>query len=166
VADVIAAVRFGREHALRPSVRGGGHAVAGHALCNDGLVIDLSTMTGSRVDPLARTIQVQGGCLNAHLTARARPSTRGHGRIVSHTGIAGLTLGGGSVTSCANSIGDRRTLVRRRHCRWRIRGRERPGERRLFWASRRRRQPASSRTSRSSSIRWARRARRDGGADG
>ncbi|MET1081888.1 MAG: FAD-binding oxidoreductase, partial [Burkholderiales bacterium] len=96
VADVIAAVRFGREYELRPSVRGGGHAVAGHALCDDGLVIDLSTMTGSRFDPLARTIQVQGGCLNAHLDRESQAfGLAATGGIVSHTGIAGLTLGGG-----------------------------------------------------------------------
>ena len=51
VADVIAAVRFGREHDLPASVRGGGHAVAGHAICDDGLVIDLSAMTGSTGRP-------------------------------------------------------------------------------------------------------------------
>jgi len=96
VADVIAAVRFGREHELRVSVRGGGHAVAGHALCDDGLVIDLSTMTGSRVNPLAQTIQVQGGCLNAHLDRESQAfGLAATGGIVSHTGVAGLTLGGG-----------------------------------------------------------------------
>jgi len=96
VADVIAAVRFGREHALITSVRGGGHAVAGYALCDDGLVIDLSTMTGSRVDPLARTIQLQGGCLNAHLDRESQTfGLAATGGFVSHTGIAGLTLGGG-----------------------------------------------------------------------
>jgi len=62
-----AAVRFCRDHDLPASVRGGGHAVAGHAICDGGVVTDLSAMTGSRVDPLARTIQLQGGCLNAHL---------------------------------------------------------------------------------------------------
>jgi FAD/FMN-containing dehydrogenase len=67
VADVIAAVRFCREHGLPASVRGGAHAVAGHAVCEGGVVIDLSSMTGSRVDPLARTIRLDGGCLNAHL---------------------------------------------------------------------------------------------------
>ena len=96
VADVIAAVRFGREHGLRASVRGGGHAVAGHALCDDGLVIDLSLMTGSRVDPLARTIQAQGGCLNSHLDRESQAfGLAATGGIVSHTGIGGLTLGGG-----------------------------------------------------------------------
>jgi FAD/FMN-containing dehydrogenase len=67
VADVIAAVRLCRDNDLPASVRGGGHAVAGHAICEGGVVIDLSAMTGSRVDPLARTIQLQGGCLAAHL---------------------------------------------------------------------------------------------------
>jgi len=95
-ADVIAAVRFARAQELRPAVRGGGHAVAGHALCDDGLVIDLSMMTGSRVDPQAKTIQVQGGCLNAHLDRESQAfGLAATGGIVSHTGIGGLTLGGG-----------------------------------------------------------------------
>ncbi len=77
-------------------MRGGGHAVAGHAVCDDGLVIDLSAMTGSRVDPLARTIQLQGGCLNAHLDRESQAfGLAATGGIVSHTGIGGLTLGGG-----------------------------------------------------------------------
>ncbi len=96
VADVIAAVRFGREHGLRTSVRGGGHAVAGHAVCDDGLVIDLSAMTGSRVDPLAKTIDLQGGCLNSHLDRESQAfGLAATGGFVSHTGIGGLTLGGG-----------------------------------------------------------------------
>ncbi|HWC15297.1 MAG TPA: FAD-binding protein, partial [Actinomycetota bacterium] len=57
-ADVMAVVRFARDQDVLVSVRGGGHAVAGHALCDDGIVIDLSLMTGSRVDPLAQTIRV------------------------------------------------------------------------------------------------------------
>jgi FAD/FMN-containing dehydrogenase len=93
---VIAAVRFGRDHELTTSVRGGGHAVEGHAVCNDGLVIDLSMMTGSRVDPVARTIQLEGGCLNVHLDREAQAfGLAATGGIVSHTGVAGLTLGGG-----------------------------------------------------------------------
>jgi FAD/FMN-containing dehydrogenase len=96
VADVIAAVRFGREHDLHPAVRGGGHAVAGHAVCDEGLVIDLSAMTGSRADPLAQTIQLQGGCLNSHLDRESQAfGLAATGGIVSHTGVAGLTLGGG-----------------------------------------------------------------------
>jgi len=95
-ADVITAVRFCRDHELPASVRGGGHAVAGHAICDGGVVIDLSTMTGARVDPLTRLIQLQGGCLNVHLDWESQAfglaATSG---IVSHTGIGGLTLGGG-----------------------------------------------------------------------
>ncbi len=96
VADVIGAVRFARERDLPASVRGGGHAVAGHALCDDGIVIDLSAMTGTRVDPLSRRMRVEGGCLNEHLDRESQAfglaTTSG---IVSHTGVAGLTLGGG-----------------------------------------------------------------------
>jgi FAD/FMN-containing dehydrogenase len=96
VADVMAAVRLCRERDLPASVRGGGHAVAGHAMCDGGVVIDLSAMTGSRVDPLARTIQLEGGCLNAHLDRESQAfGLATTGGIVSHTGIGGLTLGGG-----------------------------------------------------------------------
>jgi FAD/FMN-containing dehydrogenase len=96
VADVMAAVRFCREHEVPASVRGGGHAVAGHAICEGGVVIDLSAMRGSRVDPLARRIQLEGGCLNAHLDRESQEfGLAATGGIVSHTGIGGLTLGGG-----------------------------------------------------------------------
>jgi FAD/FMN-containing dehydrogenase len=96
VADVMTAVRFCREHELPASVRGGAHAVAGHAVCDGGVVIDLSAMTGSRVDPLARTIQLEGGCWNAHLDRESQAfGFAATGGIVSHTGIGGLTLGGG-----------------------------------------------------------------------
>ena len=96
VADVIAAVRFCRDNDLPASVRGGGHAVAGHAICEGGVVIDLSAMTGSRVDPLARTIRLQGGCLAAHLDRESQAfGLASTGGIVSHTGMGGLTLGGG-----------------------------------------------------------------------
>jgi FAD/FMN-containing dehydrogenase len=96
VADVIAAVRFAREHELLTAVRGGGHAVAGYSLCDDGIVIDLSPMTGSRVDPLAQTIRVEGGCLNDHVDRESQVfGLAVTGGIVSHTGVAGLTLGGG-----------------------------------------------------------------------
>jgi hypothetical protein len=96
VADVIASVRFARQHELLAAVRGGGHAVAGHAVCDDGIVIDLSSMTGSRVDPVARTIRLEGGCLNEHLDRESQAfGLATTGGIVSHTGVAGLTLGGG-----------------------------------------------------------------------
>jgi FAD/FMN-containing dehydrogenase len=96
VADVMAAVRFAREHDLLTAVRGGGHAVAGYSVCDGGIVIDLSLMTGSRVDPLARTIRVEGGCLNEHLDRESQVfGLAATGGIVSHTGVGGLTLGGG-----------------------------------------------------------------------
>lgn len=96
VADVMAAVRFSREQGLAAAVRGGGHAVAGHALCDDGIVIDLSLMRGTRVDPAAKTIRVEGGCLNEHLDRDSQAfGLATTGGIVSHTGVGGLTLGGG-----------------------------------------------------------------------
>ncbi|HZD69664.1 MAG TPA: FAD-binding oxidoreductase [Actinomycetes bacterium] len=95
-ADVIEAVRFARQWELPTSVRGGGHAVAGHALCDGGLVIDLSPMTAVRVDPVARTAHAQGGCLGVHLDRETQVlGLAVTGGIVSHTGIGGLTLGGG-----------------------------------------------------------------------
>ena len=95
-ADVRAAVRFGREHDLLTSIRGGGHAVAGHAIAEDGLVIDLTAMTGARVDPLGQTIRLEGGALNSHLDRESQAfGLAATGGIVSHTGIGGLTLGGG-----------------------------------------------------------------------
>jgi FAD/FMN-containing dehydrogenase len=96
VADVIAALRHGREHDLEIAVRGGGHAVAGHALTDGGIVVDLSPMIGSRVDASARTIRLEGGCLNEHLDRESQAfGLAATGGIVSHTGVAGLTLGGG-----------------------------------------------------------------------
>ena len=96
VADVIAAVRFARENELLTAVRGGGHNGPGLGSCNDGLVIDLSPMKGVRVDPENRTVWAEAGCTQggvdhaAHAFGLAVPAG-----IVSTTGIAGLTLGGG-----------------------------------------------------------------------
>ena len=95
-ADVAAAVRFARDHDLEIAVRGGGHNVAGTAVCDDGIVIDLSAMRAVRVDPAGRTARVQGGALwgdvDHETQARGLATTGG---IVGHTGVAGLTLGGG-----------------------------------------------------------------------
>ena len=96
VADVMAAVRHAREHRLPASVRGGGHAVAGHAVLDDGLVIDLSGMTGARVDPGARTVTLDGGALNAHMDHESQAfGLATTGGFISHTGAVGLALGGG-----------------------------------------------------------------------
>jgi FAD/FMN-containing dehydrogenase len=96
VADVVAAVRFAREHELEIAVRGGGHNVAGTAVCDDGIVIDLSAMRAVWVDPGDRTAWVQGGALWGdvdHETQAHGLATTGG--IIGHTGVAGLTLGGG-----------------------------------------------------------------------
>ena len=96
VADVIAAVNFARENDLLVAVRGGGHNVGGKALCDDGMVIDLSGMKGIHVDAKNHTVRVQGGATlgdvdrETHLYGLAVPAG-----VVSATGIAGLTLGGG-----------------------------------------------------------------------
>ena len=96
IADVVAAVNFAREHDLLLSVRGGGHNVAGTAMNDGGIVIDLSAMRGVRVDPEARTVRAQGGATwgdvdrETQLFGLATP-----GGDVSTTGIGGLTLHGG-----------------------------------------------------------------------
>jgi FAD/FMN-containing dehydrogenase len=94
--DVREAVCFAREHDLPVSVRGGGHAVAGHAVVDGGLMIDLSLMRAVRVDPAARTARAAGGVLLGELDrATQRFGLAAPSGIVSHTGIGGLTLGGG-----------------------------------------------------------------------
>jgi FAD/FMN-containing dehydrogenase len=95
-ADAAAAVRFARDHDLEIAIRGGGHNVAGTAVCDGGIVVDLSAMRGVRVDPAGRRAWVQGGALwgdvDRETQAHGLATTGG---IVSHTGVAGLTLGGG-----------------------------------------------------------------------
>ena len=95
-ADVQAAVRFGRERSLELAVRGGGHNVAGNAVCDGGLMIDLSAMRGVHVDPRPRRARAQGGATwgdyNRETQLYGLASTGG---VVSSTGVGGLTLGGG-----------------------------------------------------------------------
>jgi FAD/FMN-containing dehydrogenase len=95
-ADVLASLVFARDHGLPLAVRGGGHNIGGSALCDDGLVIDLSGMTSVRIDPRRRRAYVEGGATlrdfdhEAQAFALATPLG-----INSTTGVAGLTLGGG-----------------------------------------------------------------------
>ena len=94
--DVVEAVRFARERHLLVSVRGGGHSIAGHSVCDGGLMIDLSLMKAVRVDPEARTVRAAGGLLWSELDRATQPfGLATTGGIISHTGVAGLTLGGG-----------------------------------------------------------------------
>ncbi len=94
--DVVTAVRYAREHDLLVSVRGGGHAVAGHAVCDDGMMIDLSLLKGVTVDPAARTATASAGLLWSEFDKATQPhGLATTGGIISHTGIGGLTLGGG-----------------------------------------------------------------------
>ncbi len=94
--DVVAALRFAREHDLPIAVRGGGHSIPGLSTCDDGIVIDLSRMRGAKVDAEQRVARVAGGSLLGELdeAAQAAGLVCPVG-VVSHTGVAGLTLGGG-----------------------------------------------------------------------
>jgi FAD/FMN-containing dehydrogenase len=95
-ADVISAVNFARDHDLPLAVRGGAHSAAGKGTCDDGVVIDLSLMKGIRIDPSAGTARAQGGVKWGdfdHETQAVGMATPGG--VISTTGIAGLTLGGG-----------------------------------------------------------------------
>jgi FAD/FMN-containing dehydrogenase len=96
VADVIAAVKFATSTNLGIAVRGGGHSFPGHSVCDGGIVIDLALMKGIRVDPEARTARVQAGALWGELDRETQAfGLATTGGIVTHTGVAGLTLGGG-----------------------------------------------------------------------
>ena len=96
VADVRHAVRFGREHGLTVAVRGGGHSFPGLSVCDDGLLIDLGPMKGVRVDLEAGTVRAQAGVLLGELDRETQAfGCAVPAGIVTHTGLAGLTLGGG-----------------------------------------------------------------------
>jgi len=96
VADVITAVNFARNEKMLVAIQGGGHNAGGLGTCDDGLVIQLSRMKGIRVDPVAKTVRVEGGCTwgdvdhATHAFGFAVPTG-----IISTTGVGGLTLGGG-----------------------------------------------------------------------
>jgi FAD/FMN-containing dehydrogenase len=100
-ADVRLAVNFARAHELLVAVRGGGHSFSGQSVCDHGLMIDLSPMKGIRVDPLAKTASVAPGVLLGEFDREAQAfglaTTAG---TVSHTGVSGLTLGGGFGRLC------------------------------------------------------------------
>ena len=96
VDEVVSAIRFGRDAGLTIAVRSGGHSVAGYSTCDDGLVIDLANLRGVAVDPAARIARVAGGTFLSELDRAGQE----HGLVcpvgvVGHTGVAGLTLGGG-----------------------------------------------------------------------
>ncbi len=95
-ADVISSVNFARDNDLLISVRGGGHNFPGNSVCEDGLMIDLSVMTGVRVDPAAKTVRAQGGTKWGAFDHETQAfGLAAPGGTDPDTGIAGLTLGGG-----------------------------------------------------------------------
>ncbi|MQA90262.1 MAG: FAD-binding protein [Gemmatimonas sp.] len=97
VADVITAVNFAREQGLLLAIHGGGHSGPGFGSCDDGVVIDLSMMKSVRVDPVSRAVRVDAGCTSGDVDHATHPfGLAVPFGIVSTTGVAGLTLGGGT----------------------------------------------------------------------
>ncbi|MEX2540004.1 MAG: FAD-binding oxidoreductase [Actinomycetota bacterium] len=96
VHDVRTGLRFGRDQDLPIAVRAGGHNVAGFGTCDDGLVLDLRPMTGARVDPVARTVRTEPGLVWGELDRETQSfGLAVTGGVMSSTGVAGFTLGGG-----------------------------------------------------------------------
>ncbi|NOR19162.1 MAG: FAD-binding protein, partial [Xanthomonadales bacterium] len=99
--DVVNSINFARENNLSVSVRGGGHSISGKSVCEGGLMIDMSNMNSVRVNQSAATARADGGCLEGHIDREASLfGMATTGGIVSHTGAAGLTLGGGFGRLC------------------------------------------------------------------
>lgn len=101
VADVVNSINFARANDLRVAIRGGGHSISGKSVCEGGLMIDMSNMNSVRVNTRNATARADGGCLEGHIdheTSLLGLATTGG--IVSHTGAAGLTLGGGFGRLC------------------------------------------------------------------
>ena len=96
-SDVISAVNFARDNNLLVSVKGGGHNSAGNAVCDDGMMLDLSLMRRVNVDPKNKTVRVDGGALlgDVDYETQLYGLAVSGGGIISHTGVGGLTLGGG-----------------------------------------------------------------------
>ena len=104
VSDVLAAVRFVREHNCLPAVRSGGHSIAGFCTSDNGVVIDLSRMKGIRVDPARRTTRAEAGVTWGELDHETQVfGMATPGGVISTTGIAGLTLGGAWAGSCEST---------------------------------------------------------------
>ena len=113
--DVMTAVRFAADNDLPVAVRGGSHSVPGFGTCDDGVVIDMSSMRGVRVDPLTRTARAEGGATWGDFNAATYPfGLATTGGIISTTGVGGLTLGGGIGLPRPRAAGCRATTSSRR----------------------------------------------------
>lgn len=113
--DVRAALLWAPEHQIDLAVKGGGHSVAGTSSSDGGLVIDLSLMNSVSVDPAAKTVTVGGGATWKEVDeAAAAHGLAAVGGTVNHTGVGGLTLGGGMAGSAASTASPSTTCSRQR----------------------------------------------------